>query len=287
MGSDNATAAELNKRQVRQAFARAARDYDRHARVQQEVGMRLLEHLDPIKLQPARILDAGAGTGTLARELATRYGRALVVALDIAEPMLQAARVKAPRFFSRQRFVCADSERLPLQRDRFDLVFSNLLLQWFTDPEPVFREFVSVLAPGRPVLFSSLGPDTLRELRESWAAADALVHVHAFLDMHDVGDALVRTGFVDVVMETERLTVQYPSVDILMRDLRGLGARNASAGRRRALTAPARLDRMREAYERLRTDAGLPATFEVVYGHAWKPEHSAFEVSIDALRQRP
>lgn len=277
---------ELDKRRVRRAFGRAACGYDRHARVQQEVGMRLLEHLDPIKLAPARILDAGSGTGTLARELASRYRRALVVLLDIAEPMLHAARPKAPRFFSRQRLVCGDSERLPTASGCFDLVFSNLLLQWFSDPEPAFREFARTLAPGRPLLFSTLGPDTLHELRESWAAADPHVHVHAFLDMHDVGDALVRAGFADVVMETERLCVQYPAVETLMRDLKGLGARNASAGRGRGLTGRRRLQHMREAYEQMRTEAGLPATFEVIYGHAWTPARRGVEVSVDALRRR-
>lgn len=270
---------------MREAFARAARDYDHHARVQREIGERLLEHLGPVRLEPARVLDAGAGTGLLTGPLCARYRRALVIGLDIAEPMLAVARAKGPRLFSRQRFVCGDGERLPLASASVDLVVSNLLLQWFDHPESMFRECARVLARGRLLMFSTFGPDTLRELRESWAVVDGHVHVHRFLDMHDVGDALVRSGFVDVVMETERLVVQYPDVTTLMSDLKGLGAHNASAGRVGGLTGKGRLARMREAYERWRGEGGLPATFEVIYGHAWTPARSPLEVPLASLRR--
>jgi len=276
----------LDKRLARRAFARAAPGYDRCARVEQEVGARLLDHLDPVRIHPARVLDAGSGTGALARELARRYRGALVIELDLAEPMLRVARRKARRWFSRQRFVCADAERLPLTGHSMDLVFSNLLLQWCDDPVPVFEEFRRVLAPGGLLEFSTFGPDTLMELRESWAAVDPAVHVHAFADMHDVGDALVRSGFVDAVMDCERLTVEYPDVDALLGDLRGAGARNVSAGRRAGLTGRGRLAGMRSAYEAMRRDGTIPATFEIVYGHAWAPARAAVEVPLTELRPR-
>lgn len=273
----------LDRRLVRAAFERAAPAYERHARVQAEVGERLLERLAPVRLAPRRILDAGAGTGLLARRLARSYRGARVLAVDLAEGMLREARRKAPRWRSRQGFVCADAERLPLPGACVELVLSNLMLQWFHEPAPVLAELARVLAPGGLLQFSTFGPDTLRELRESWAAADGHVHVHAFLDMHDIGDALVRAGFADVVMDAERLTFSYRQLGDLMQELRGLGARNVSAGRSPGLTGRRRLERVREAYESRRREGRLPATFEVVYAHAWQPLRRPAEVRVDEL----
>jgi malonyl-CoA O-methyltransferase len=259
------------KNRVAAAFDRAARDYDALAEFQGTVADRLLERLDFMRLAPGMILDLGAGTGRASRALAKRYPAARVIESDLAFGMLRGARGLG-RWFRRRRTVCADAELLPFADASLDLVFSSLMLQWCNDPGVVFAELQRVLRPGGLLIFSTLGPDTLRELRDSWAIADADVHVNAFIDMHDLGDALVRAALSEPVMETERFTLSYADGHALMRDLKSLGARNANAGRRRSLTGKGRLQSMLRAYESHRRDGRLPATYEVVYGHAWRPE---------------
>lgn len=261
----------LEKQKVRRTFERAARNYDSAARVQRELGDRLLEHLEPVRIKPARVLDVGAGTGALARTLCKRYRGSRVLALDLAEGMMRVARQKTWRLFSRQNFVCGDAEQLPLAPGRMELVVSNATLQWCNDPDGVFAEILRVLKPGGLFLFSTFGPDTLYELRESFARIDDRPHVHGFLDMHDLGDALVRAGFADVVMDTARLTAKYGDVAALMRELKSLGATNALSTRSRGLAGRETLIRLARAYETHRRDGVLPATFEAVFAHAWKP----------------
>ena len=258
----------LDKQRVRASFQRAAANYDQVAVLQREVGRRMLERLELIRISPSVLVDVGAGTGVLTAKLVKRYKKAHVVALDLAPAMVQQAR-KHKGWFSKQSFVCGDAECLPLATHSVDMIFSNLTLQWCNMLDAAFAEFQRVLKPGGLLLFSTLGPDTLKELRTSWRAADAHTHVNAFLDMHDIGDALVRAGFADPVMDVERLTLTYPTVFQLMSDLKTLGAHNATAGRATGLTGKGRLKKMRDAYELLRRDGVLPASYEVVYGHAW------------------
>jgi malonyl-CoA O-methyltransferase len=198
----------------------------------------------------------------------SRYKRADIVALDIANPMLVQAR-KRGRWLRRPRCVCADAERLPFEDGAFDLVFSNLMLQWCVDIDVTFAELQRVLQPGGLFLFTSFGPDTLKELRNSWAEVDGHAHVNAFLDMHDVGDALVKTRFADPVMDVERITMTYPDVWKLMRELKQIGAHNVTMGRPRGLTGKSRMQRLVSAYEKYRQGDVLPASYEIVNGHAW------------------
>jgi malonyl-CoA O-methyltransferase len=184
------------------------------------------------------------------------------------------------RRFKGHGFVCADVERLPLADASVDLVFSNLTLQW-CNLDAAFAEFRRVLRPDGLLLFTSMGPDTLKELRASWAAADGEVHVNSFMDMHDVGDALVRARLADPVMDVEHLTVTYGEVERLLRDLKAIGAHNVNAGRPRGLMGRQRYAAMRSAYERYRRDGVLPATYEVVYGHAWAPAHVPAQRNAD------
>ncbi len=263
-----------DKRAARRAFERAAAGYDRHAVLQQEVGTRLLAHLDPMRLDPARVIDLGCGTGRFVSGLRARYPKAETIGIDFAPAMLREARARGSwwrRTFSRRgpALACADAEALPLATGCAQLAFSNLLLQWCR-PEVVFAEAGRVLATGGLFLFSTYGPDTLKELRTAFAAADDEAHVHSFVDMHDLGDSLVHAGFADPVMEMETITVEYASVDSLARDLKGGGGHNALAARDRGLCGRERWRRMVERYERDRRGGALPATFEVIYGHAWK-----------------
>lgn len=262
----------VDKRGVRASFDRAAADYDRVAVLQREVGARLLERLALLRMAPRRILDLGTGTGHIARALMKRYSGARVVGLDIAEGMLAQARRRS-RWWRRPGFVCGDIERLPFASHSADMILSNLTLQWCNGLDAAFAEFRRVLRPGGTLLFTSFGPDTLRELRASWAAADSFSHVNSFVDMHDVGDALVRAGLIEPVLDVERFTLTYPDLQGLVCDLKTLGAHNVTAGRARGLTGRGRWQRVREAYEVHRCEGVLPATYEVVYGHAWAPGH--------------
>lgn len=252
---------------LRRNFNRAASGYDQVAALQRVVGSRLLERLDPIRLSPRRIIDLGAGTGRLAAQLARRYAEAEVAQLDLAFNMLAESRRRKP--LARGHFLCADAERLPLIDACAEFVFSNLMLQWASRLDRALAEARRVLRPEGLILFSSLGPGSLAELRESWARVDDRVHVNAFIDMHDVGDALIRAGFADPVMETECFTLLYDDGLALMRELQQLGASNVNEGRPRALTGKRKLQGMLAEYETRRQDGSLPATFEVVYGHAW------------------
>ncbi|WP_019570133.1 malonyl-ACP O-methyltransferase BioC [Thioalkalivibrio sp. ALE11] len=265
---------ELDKARVREGFGRAAADYETHAAVQREVQGRLLERLDLIRMQPERVIDLGCGIGESFDDLARRYRSARLTGVDFAPPMLQRARRRG-RWLRRPRVLCADMEALPLADASQDLAISSAALQWCSSLDRAFAEVRRILAPGGLWMFTTFGPATLSELREAFAAVDggAAAHVNAFIDMHDIGDALVRAGFADPVMDQETLTLTYPDLTRLMRDLRGVGVRNALAGRGRGLTGPRRLVAVAEAYaERFGVEGRLPATWEVVYGHAWVPD---------------
>ena len=272
----------IDKEQARRAFERAAARYDEVAVLQREIGRRMIERLDYVRLEPRVILDAGCGTGITTAELARRYPQAEIVALDFAHGMLRHASGQGgwPR---PPQWVCGDVEALPLAAQSVDLVYSNAVLQWSTDLARTFAELLRVLRPGGLLMFSTFGPDTLAELRAAWAQVDGHSHVSPFADMHDLGDLLVETRFAEPVMDCERLTVTYATVDDLMRDLKLLGAHNVTAGRARGLTGRRRIEAMRAAYERFRSDGRLPATYEVVYGHAWGPAQREIEAGVVAV----
>jgi malonyl-CoA O-methyltransferase len=261
----------LDPRDVRRSFDAASATYDRASSVQAEIRSRLLQRLDVVRLEPKLILDLGSATGAGARALTQRYASAQVIALDVSPLMLQAARRHQGwlRKFGR---IAGDATSLPLRGASVDLVFSNLMLQWCNEPHRVFAEVGRVLRPGGLLTFTTLGPDTLKELREAWRRIDPRTHVNRFIDMHDLGDALIRSGFADPVMDTERLTVTYSTFELLAQDLKKSGSHNINADRPRGLTGRGALRGLREHLETLRRDGVLPATLEVVYGHAWASE---------------
>jgi malonyl-CoA O-methyltransferase len=272
---------------VKRAFGRAAATYDAAAVLQREVGKRLVARLDVVRLEPQRVLDVGCGTGEATAEIAARYPNAHVVGLDLAFPMARAAYARRHRGRSIYRrliapltggtsetahVVCADALALPLAGVCVDLVFSNLALQWVNDLPRAFAEMRRVLRVGGLLTFTTFGPDTLQELRAAFARADGHTHVNRFVDMHDIGDILVSAGFADPVMDMEKIMLTYPSAKALMLDLKAIGATNATRGRPRGLTGRQRIERVYAELAKRMRDGALPATFEVVYGHAWKGE---------------
>jgi malonyl-CoA O-methyltransferase len=280
---------------VRASRTRAAAGFDAAAVLQARVRDELLGRLEVLRLQPRVVVDLGAGTGLAAIALKRRYPSGRVLALDLAPAMLLRARTRQTlwRRFDR---VAADPAALPLRDASVDMVFSNLSLQWCNDPDRVLRDCQRVLRPGGVLHLTTLGPDTLVELRRAWQAADpGHVHVNRFIDMHDLGDALVRAGFAEPVLDVERYTLTYDDAQALMRDLQAIGASNANAGRARGLTGKAALARMRAAYEQFRREGRLPATYEVVFAQAWRstgtprpPHRPAGEVTVPVqnLRRR-
>lgn len=232
----------------------------------------LIERLELITLEPSRVLDLGAGDGEAARVLARRYPKAQVVALDHAAGRCTRAR-RARGWRRRYQVVRGDLHALPFADGSVDLIFANLVLQDCTSPDAALRECRRVLRPGRGLLtFATLGPATLTELREAWRAVDPAcdAHVHDFVDMHDLGEALGRAGLCDPVLDVDRLQLTYSSIDALGQELRRAGAACALAARRRSLTGAGRWRALRaHCAERLDDSARLRITAELVFGHAW------------------
>ena len=265
----------IDKRAVRRSFDRAAPTYDAAAVLQHEVCRRSLERLDFIRHAPRCILDAGCGTGNAWQGLGARYPAARMLALDIAPGMLRQARAGLSwhrRLLRRgPQTVCGDLERLPLAGGSIDLVWSNLALQWVNELPRAFVEMRRVLAPGGLFLFTTFGPDTLKELRAAQADTDGHPHVSRFIDMHDIGDMLVEAGFADPVIDMETFTLTYDDARAVMRDLKAIGAHNAAENRPSTLSGKQWLAAVERNYENFRREGKLPATFEVIYGHAWRP----------------
>jgi len=259
----------LDPRQIRRAFGRAAATYNAHAVLQHEVELRLLERLDFLPREPRVVLDIGCGPGRASAAMRKRWTSAQTIALDLALPMLH--RVK-PGWLRPLARINADARALPFAEASVDVLFSNLCIQWIDDLPALFGEFRRVLRPGAYLALSTFGPDTLHELRSAWAHADRMPHVGQFADIARVGDALLHAGFRDPVLDAEHFTLTYASAPELMRELKAIGATNADATRRRGLTGKSHWRRAVDAYETYRRDGKLPATYEVVYAHAWAPE---------------
>ena len=260
----------LDKRKVAQSFDRAALTYEQSAKLQKTIEENLLERLEWLKIAPGHILDVGAGIGGLTYALSQRHKSARIYALDISINMLQEARQKNCREGSKPFFLCGDAAGLPIADNSIDLLISNLILQWCNDVHTVFAEFARVLKSDGALFFSTLGPDTLKELRDSWAKVDKTPHVNRFIDMHDYGDALLQAGLCHPVMDIDRFELGYHDVKQLMRELKNIGAHNITAGRSQGLMGKNKFSQMLAAYEQYRSpeDGSLPATYEVIYGYA-------------------
>ena len=279
------TDAELDFAEVRRAFDHAAASYDAHAVLQREVCDRLLERLDFTTLQPQRVLDIGTGTGYGLAHLQSRYAEAALCALDIAPAMLKRARARLPQPGWAQRalaklhpgsgpqhhLLCADMDQLPLASSSINLAWSSLALQWAHDLDTTLKGIHRVLAPGGLLIFATFGPDTLKELRQSFAQLDGYAHVNTFPDMHDIGDWLMAAGFSAPVVDMEYITLTYATLRDMLREIKQIGANAVTGSRKDGLTGRQYWRQLENLYETHRREGRLPATWEVVYGHAWRP----------------
>lgn len=277
----------LNSKDVRQRFDRAAAGFDSADFVHATMRDGLLARLAPMTVDASHILDLGAATGSATPLLAKRFRGAHVIAVDTSSNMLRLVR-KRKSWFARVSAVQADANSLPFPDHSVDVVFSNLLLPWIGDPARVFAEICRVLRADGLFLFSTLGPDSLRELREAWDGFDPDAHVRRFPDMHDIGDAAVRAGLCDPVLDVDRLLVTYRTTEALFADLSAVGARNSLRRRNRSLGGARHIRQMTKALDRSRKDGLLSLDLELVYGHCWGPgaRSPAGEYRIDATRIR-
>ncbi len=271
-----ASAQWVDSRQVKFNFARAASGYEDAAILPREIGTRMLERLDYVKIEPQRVLDLGCGTGASLNALSARYPKTQVLGADFSEAMLQTGRSKRSLLRWRMPFlrsnkaslIAAEATRLPFSSASIGLLWSNQMLHWLDDPLRALREMHRVLDVGGLLMFSTLGPDTLKELRHSFS--DGYAHTQRFADMHDLGDMLVECGYADPVMDVETLTLTYSGIDDLFKDLRQNGAGCAMQARRHGLMGLSAWKTVREHYEKFVEAGRWPASFEVIYGHAWK-----------------
>lgn len=269
---------------VRRAFSRASTTYTAAAALQRDIEAQLLESLDYLDDRvPGVVLDVGSGPAHAALAMRARWPKARIVALDLALPMLRQAPVGAgagmlaklglqPRPVDR---VCADLRALPLADNSVDVLVSNLCLQWVDDLSAAFAGFRRVLKPDGLLLVSTFGPQSLIELREAFGHADDTPHVSPFVSIGEFGDALMRAGFRNPVLDRDVTVHWHPDMASLMREQRAIGATNALATRRRSMTGRARFAAAAAHYEQFRTPQGLPASWEWITAMAWSPAHGA------------
>jgi malonyl-CoA O-methyltransferase len=251
-----------DKRAARRAFDRAT-SFDSACFIHDETRARLDARLDLVRLAPAVAVDLGCATGRGAKLLAARYPAATVLAVDRSLPMLEAAAAHVPP----GRRVLGDAEALPLRATSVDLVLANLVLPWCR-PDRLFAEAARVLTDGGALLFATLGPDSLQEVRTAFGAVDDFIHVHAAFDVHDLGDLAVAAGLADPVLDVDRLEVTYADLGGLVRDLRAVGGVNLAGGRRRTLIGRHRFGRFVERLPR-NAEGRLAVTVELVFGQAF------------------
>ena len=281
-----------SKQAIRRSINRCVSSYDNAAVLQTIIGERLFERLDLVKIEPNFILDIGCATGKLTRQLQQRYKKAKVLGVDLSDNMCRYAQ-KQRKWLAKERYLCADAEKLPFGDNSVELIFSNLMLQWVDNPDQFFHEMQRVLVPGGLIMFTTYGPDTLKEMQQSWMQVDNGIHVNRFIDMHDIGDSLTKSGFNGTVMDNEVITMTYESIAVLHQDLRDTGEVNLNEGRSRALMGKSRWKSYISAYLQHQTDSGdIPASWEIAYGHAWAndskiastPQETGFSGAIKVIK---
>lgn len=278
--------------EISKSFNAQASQYEKAAKVQHEIGARLLERLHYLKINPRYILDLGCGPGRFSRELALLYPKAQVIGLDLAPAMLIEAR-KKQGWRRKWSLVTADMNRMPFASGVFDLVFANQVIHWANPLDQVFRELNRVMNVNGCFMFTTLGPDTFKELNACWAAVNSYAHVNHFADMHDVGDLLLSEFFLDPVMDMELLTAHYGALTQLVDSLKKQGVKNINSARNRGLTGKGAWNAFSEQYKKLCTSDGkYPLTYEVVYGHAWKGQRQKTSngaetfIAVNSIKKR-
>jgi len=278
---------QSEKHRIQKHFNAKALYYESSAVLQRSVCEELLQRLDFTRLNPSVILDVGCGTGWGTQGLLKKYRKSKVLSLDLSSEMLKQTKSKGS-WLRRPTLICADAEDIPLRDESVDLVFSNLMLQW-CDYKKVFAEFKRILKPDGLLMFSTFGPDTLKELKQSWAQVDENAHVNDFTDMHDLGDELMQAGLAEPVMDMDLLTLTYKDVLSVMTDLKAIGAntilKNQKKAAEQGLVTPGKLKRVIAHYEQFRKEGIVPASYEVVYGHAWKTAQRATKISSQGSSQ--
>ena len=275
----------LNSKDVQRRFDRAASRIDKVDFVSSTTRDGLFARLEPVLVEAKTVVDLGSATGSSSRLLSRRFRGAHIIAADLSGQMLEEAQTKRS-WFSRTSAVQADARSLPFADQSIDVVFANLLLPWVDNPVLVFAEVARVLRSNGLFLFSTLGPDSLGELRMAWGDVDPDRHVRRFPDMHDIGDVAVRAGLGDPVLDVDRLAVTYRSTEALFEDLTTMGARNSLQHRDRSLGGGARFRAMASALDAMRTGGLITLDLELIYGHCWGPgaRSPAGEYRVDAKR---
>jgi len=275
---------QLNLRDVRRRFDRAASGFDGVDFVHSKTREELLARLAPMLIDAKTIVDLGCATGAASRALSKQFRRAHIISIDLSQQMLRQAQ-RRRSFFGRRSMLQANAAALPLAGQSVDLVFANLLLPWFSDPTALFTEVSRVLRKDGLFIFSTLGPDSLGELQQAWQSTgdSAGAHINRFLDMHDIGDAAVRSGLRDPVLDVDHLRVSYEKPLAIFDDLTAMGGRNSLQNRSRSLTGRGRFRAMTAALADADT---LTLELELVYGHCWGSgaPKAGDEVRIDALQ---
>ena len=276
--------------EICKAFNAHAAEYEAVAKVQHNIGERLLERLQYLKIKPRYILDLGCGPGRFSQQLKKYYPGATLVGFDLAYAMLQQAKIKQS-WRKKWALVNGDMTAMPFATGLFDLVFANQVIHWSPSLPQVMRELNRVMNVNGCLMFTTLGPDTFHELRQAWAGVDRYAHTNVFSDMHDIGDVLLGEHFVDPVVDMDMLCAHYSTLPALVRALKAQGVRNINAARNAGLTGRQAWHNFEQAFSTFRTaDGKFPLTYEVVYGHAWKGEQRRTDqgtetfVSVEQLR---
>lgn len=257
------------QKQIIRNFNKAAATFDATAFFFSEINQKALQRLDVISIQPKRILDCGCGTGIGSQGLLKKYKKAEVVSFDLSQKMIEKAK-KKKSWRQNNYFVCGSAEKLPFANDSFDFVYANLMLHWCEDIQQVFSEWQRVLSPNGLLMFSVFGPDTCKELLQATHVINPTQSVQGFIDMHDLGDALLKNQLLDPVLDVENVQINYPNEALLLQELRSVGGRNLHPERQKGLFGKNYLSKLKTELAEFKSSHGkIPLSLEVIFGHAW------------------